>query len=166
MRLFNNVVHIAFRVNDLKRSLDFYCNKLGFDEMFSINCPGTDNDPWLTYVRVTPYQYLELFPITPNNPYDKLTEAKQYRDSTYFHLALMVDNLEDTARELRKRGVIMHFHPTVDSPEVTTDPLCCLEGEDGAHIGWLLDPDGNRIEVMEFTDRSPQRIYELSHPME
>ena len=165
MRLFKNVVHVAFHVNDLKRSLEFYCDKLGFDEMFTINCPGTD-DPWLTYVRVTPYQYLELFPTTENNPYDKITEVRQYRDSTYFHLALQVENLEDTARELRKRGVIMRIHPVPDAPEVTTDPLSCLEGEDGCHIGWLIDPDGNRIEVMEFTDRSPQRIYELAHPID
>lgn len=164
MRLFKNLFHLSFMVNDLEKSLDFYCNKLGFERMFTINCPGTD-EPWLTYVRIAPEQYLELFPVTMNNPYIKLKEAKQYMDSTFFHFALQVESLEDTARELRQRGVEMLINPMNPNEPVTTDPLVCHEGEDGCRIGWLVDPDGNKIEVMEQTGNTTQQQFEREHPI-
>ena len=51
--------HIAIRVKDIDRTLDFYRDKLGFKEMFRLD---RDGKLWLMYLRVTDTQYIELFP--------------------------------------------------------------------------------------------------------
>ena len=51
--------HIAIRVKDIDRTLDFYRDKLGFREMFRLE---RDGKLWLMYLRVTDTQYIELFP--------------------------------------------------------------------------------------------------------
>ena len=50
--------HIAIRVKDIDRTLDFYRDKLGFKEMFRLE---RDGKLWLMYLRVTDTQYIELF---------------------------------------------------------------------------------------------------------
>ena len=42
--------HIAIRVKDIDRTLDFYRDKLGFKEMFRLE---RDGKLWLMYLRVT-----------------------------------------------------------------------------------------------------------------
>ena len=42
--------HIAIRVKDIDRTLDFYRDKLGFKEMFRLEREGK---LWLMYLRVT-----------------------------------------------------------------------------------------------------------------
>ena len=163
MRLFKSLFHISFWVNDLDRTLDFYCNKLGFERMFTVNIKDTD-EPWLTYLRIVPGQYLEIFPISMNNPYIKLKEAKQYIDSTFFHFALEVDSLEETTKELAKKGVTVYYDPVEKKP-LPLVPFDYHHGDDACKIGWIIDPDGNCIELMEQPGGTLQQKFEEEHPM-
>ena len=53
------ITHVAIRVKDVARTLDFYTKKLGFTEMLRLDREGR---LWLVYLRITDDQYLEVFP--------------------------------------------------------------------------------------------------------
>ena len=53
--------HVAFVISDLERSLDFYCNKLGFYRAFNLDREGTPS-PWIVYIQIAPGHFIELFP--------------------------------------------------------------------------------------------------------
>jgi CubicO group peptidase (beta-lactamase class C family)/catechol 2,3-dioxygenase-like lactoylglutathione lyase family enzyme len=59
MKGITQLAHIALKVKDVGKSLDFYVNKMGFPEMFRLEREGR---LWIVYLRVTDDQYLELFP--------------------------------------------------------------------------------------------------------
>ena len=52
--------HVALKVADVGRSLEFYRDRLGFAEMMRLN--HDDGRLWLVYLRITDTQFLELFP--------------------------------------------------------------------------------------------------------
>ena len=162
-----NIAHLAFQVRDLEQSLKFYCGRLGFVEKFRINIevliPGAQArhqagevsgmdfetylaalkshsaDPWLVYLEVSPLQFIELFPDYFGGGAGKTTGAQGY-----LHLALEVDDIDKARRELLEKGA------TLDS-EVT-------RGGDNTYQFWMSDPDGNRIEVMQYTPQSLQLV--------
>jgi len=126
---FNSLGHVAFRVNDLQRSLDFY-SKLGFPEFLRLT--QTDGKPWIAYLRVTNELYLELF---PGGDGGKATGPEH---TGVHHLCLTTDDIEATAAHLAGVGIAL------------TSPLNpTRRGVDGNRGMWIADPDGNRIEIME-----------------
>ena len=52
--------HVALKVADITRSLAFYRDRLGFEEMMHLD--HDDGSLWLVYLRITDTQFLELFP--------------------------------------------------------------------------------------------------------
>ena len=120
--------HIAIRIKDLDRSLDFYVNKLGFEEMFRLDKDGA---PWIVYLRVTDDQYVELFPWGEGDR-APATEAVGYN-----HMCFTVDNLDAVIARLTERGV-----PLTRPKKVAIDRNA---------QAWVEDPDGNRIELMEMS---------------
>ena len=60
----SQIAHWALKVHDLNRSLAFYRDTLGFEEMLRLsNSEGPAEGHFsLVYLRVTDLQYLELFP--------------------------------------------------------------------------------------------------------
>jgi len=118
--------HIAIRVKDIDRTLDFYRDKLGFKEMFRLEREGK---LWLMYLRVTDTQYIELFP-------EAVGERAPARDANGLnHLCLEVDSLDGALAELQKTGVTITREKQM--------------GADGNLQAWIEDPDGNRIELMQ-----------------
>jgi catechol 2,3-dioxygenase-like lactoylglutathione lyase family enzyme len=133
--MITGIGHVAFRVTDLGRALDFYCGTLGFREAFRLERDG-EPSPWIVYLQVAPGQFLELFPggtgaVTPRS-----------RAAGYNHYCLVVDDLRATLRELEARGLTVAGEP--------------VRGQDLNWQFWIEDPDGNAIELMEVTAASPQ----------
>jgi lactoylglutathione lyase len=126
---FNNLGHVAFKVNDLQKSLDFY-GKLGFPEFLRLT--EEDGSPWIAYLKITDELYLELFPGGDGG------RATGPEHTGVHHLCLTTDDIEATAAHLSKVGV------PLTSP---LDPN--KRGVDGNRGMWVTDPDGNRIEIME-----------------
>ena len=60
MAAITGIGHIALKVHDIGRSLDFYRDRLGFPEMMRIDKP--EGGLWLVYLRVTDEQFIEIFP--------------------------------------------------------------------------------------------------------
>src|SRR5947209_13280613 len=126
--MITGIGHIAFRVTDLDRSLDFYCAKLGLREAFRLDGEGRPS-PWIVYLQVAPGTFLELFP--------GATEAGPVPgdEAGYNHFCLAVDDMEATLRDLAARGL-----PLTGSPEM---------GLDQNWQYWLSDPAAHRRALMQ-----------------
>jgi len=126
--------HVAIKVTDLDRSLDYYVNKLGFAEMMRLN--KDDGSVWLVYLRITDDQYLEVFPGAEND------RAPGWNANGLNHVCLTVDNIDPVLAQLAAKGLTLLL------------PL--KTAIDGNRQAWLEDPDGNRIELMEMAPDSLQ----------
>lgn len=127
MAAFNNLGHIALKVQNLEASVAFY-EKLGFPEFLRLL--EDDGTPWIVYIRFDDNLYLELFPGG--------TGAAETQGTGVNHLSLTVDDIEETERHLRKAGIPL---------TAPLDPS--RRGLDHNRGMWIADPDGNRIEIME-----------------
>jgi len=126
--------HVAFRITNLEKALDFYCHKLGFTESFRLEREG-DYSPWIVYIQVSNNQFLELFPGAQGE--------NQLRPPVgYNHFCLVVDDLQATLQDLAARGL-----------EISGSPQ---QGLDTNWQYWIADPDGNPIELMQIMPDSPQ----------
>lgn len=126
--------HVAFRITDLEKSLDFYCQKLGFKEAFRLEREG-EYSPWIVYIQVAPNHFIELFPGAHG-------ENTSRGPVGYNHFCLVVDDLQATLRDLAARGLTIE-----DGPK---------QGLDHNWQYWINDPDGNAIELMQIVPESPQ----------
>jgi lactoylglutathione lyase len=130
----NGIGHVALKVADIGRSLEFYRERLGFAEMMRLN--NDDGSLWLVYLRITDTQFIELFPGGQGShaPGSEVTAVN--------HFCLESDDLDATAARLREAGVRLTVEPKM--------------GLDGNRQCWIEDPDGNRIEFMQMSPDSMQ----------
>ena len=167
---YHNLAHIAFNISDMEAALNFYCGKLGLTRSFEMSFgtfyeklkqdiannavpPFIDGEtrlkelepirdrPWMVYLQAAPGQFLELFYTYNEEPLLGDTSQK----CGYQHMCLEVEDIHQAWNELTRKGVV----PTT---EITL-------GLDGSYQFWIADPDGNRIELMQYTDQSLQRIF-------
>lgn len=124
--------HPAFACHDLDASLAFYAT-LGIDESFHLL--HDDGSVMLVYLHVGGDRFIELF---PGGPAPKERTGK----ASFMHICLAVDALGATVDDLRAKGVTIDVEPTM--------------GLDFNMQAWITDPDGNRIELMQYSPESPQ----------
>jgi len=125
--------HVALKVADVGRSLEFYRDRMGFAEMMRLN---RDDRLWLVYLRVTDTQFLELFPDGDGD------RAPGSAATAINHFCLECDDLDAAASALRAAGIPLSVEPKT--------------GADHNRQCWIEDPDGNRIEFMEMAPDSMQ----------
>jgi lactoylglutathione lyase len=125
---FNSLGHVALRVNDLDASLDFYA-RLGFPEFLRLN--EEDGSPWICYLRITDDSFLELFPGADGS------KVPNSRRPGVNHLCLTTEDIEAAEAHLKRVGVAL------EAPRNPNRGVDCNRGM------WVVDPDGNRIEIME-----------------
>ena len=134
MQGITGIGHIALKVHDLDRSLDFYRDRLGFAEMMRINYP--DGRLWLVYLRVTDTQFIEIFPGAENE------RAPGWDGNAITHVCLEVDDLDAVVAQVEKAGIKLLIEKKIAG--------------DGNRQAWIEDPDGNRIEFMQMLPGSMQ----------
>lgn len=126
--------HVAFKVSDLDKALDFYCNILGLKEAFRIN--NDEDQPNLVYIKINGDNFIELFPGGQGESvYDNAKTG-------YKHVCLLVDDMEATLKQLSDRGLDISGQPN--------------QGKSGCIQYFITDPDGNRIELMQIIPGSMQ----------
>lgn len=126
--------HVALKVADIGRSLEFYRDRLGFAEMMRLI--HDDGTLWLVYLRITDTQFIELFP-------DGEGDRAPGKDRTAVnHFCLECVDLDATAAALHDIGIALTVEPKT--------------GADRNRQCWIEDPDGNRIEFMEMAVDSMQ----------
>ena len=86
---------------------------------------------------MTDDQFIEVFPGAETEQ-----AAASWHANGFGHLCLMVDDLNAVVTELKGKGVTMMIEPK--------------SGADGNSQAWLLDPDGNKIELMQMHANSQQ----------
>lgn len=133
MRGITSIGHVAIRVKDIKRSLDFYVNKLGFKEMFRLD---RDGKLWIVYLRVTDSQFIELFPEAIG---DRSPPAEAIGLN---HLCLNVDDIDLVVGQITAKGIPLYRPKKM--------------AVDRNYQAWIEDPDGNRIELMQMASDSMQ----------
>jgi lactoylglutathione lyase len=133
MKGISSLAHVALKVKDMDKSLDFYVSKMGFPEMFRLH---RDGKLWIVYLRITDDQYLELFP-------DGVGDRAAGRDATGVnHFCLGVDDIDVVVDGLTRAGI----------PLTTNKKM----GADYNFQAWIEDPDGNRIELMQMMPKAMQ----------
>ena len=118
-------LHTMVRVSDVDRSLDFYCNQLGFREVRRMENPQG--------------RYTLIYLAAPGNEDEdaqlELTynwDPEPYGEGRNFgHLAYEVDDIYATCDRLMKHGVIINRPP-----------------RDG-HMAFIRSPDNISIELLQ-----------------
>ena len=134
MAAITGIGHIALKVYDLDKSLDFYRDRLGFREMMRIDKP--EGGLWLVYLRVTDDQFIEIFPGAEN------ARAPGWNGNAITHVCLAVDDLDAVVDRVTAAGI-----PLLIDKKTAVD---------GNRQAWIEDPDGNRIEFMQLSPDSMQ----------
>jgi glyoxylase I family protein len=125
-----NMAHACFIVADLERSLHFYQDGLGLPLAFDFkNEKGGRRG---VYLHLGGRNFIELFVGEVAEP----AKAQSFR-----HICLEVDDIQATVADLRNKGI------EVSEPKY---------GIDCSWQAWITDPDGNRIELHDYTPESWQ----------
>lgn len=133
--------HVGLRVADLERSLAFYA-AVGYDVVGD--------------VPDTPIGHLTMLKL----PGDEFVTIELVRDparddvppgTALSHFVITVDSMDTTVTELAARGV------DVDAP---TSP----DGSEDFLTTWIIDPDGNRIELVQWPSGHPDGMTAADWP--
>ena len=125
--MFKRIAHVCLNVKNLSKSINFY-NKLGFEKVFKYTKKSKD---FGAYLKIAENNFLELF---ENPDIDK-------SGNSGFHFCLETDNMDETI-EFLDMNCIEHTEKKT--------------GHDGSLQIWLIDPDGYRFEVHQYTKNSSQ----------
>jgi lactoylglutathione lyase len=120
-------LHCGLRVQDLDRAVEFY-RAVGYRELGRVTTP---DDELIVFLRLPedPFVALELV-------YNERIE--RYEAGTAFsHLVIQVDSLDAELGRLAGQGIAL------DGPHLPGGP-------DGPKTCFLTDPDGHRIELVEW----------------
>ena len=151
---FNCMMHVSFFTDQMDVMRDFYDNKLGGKlkvltkykaYLHSENRPAmkaiAEVDPervFSCYIELAPGQFIELFPKAEGQgSHDRWNE-----NLGYSHYALTVDDIYKTREELLAVGI---------TPDTEIS-----KGPSGTYQMWVCDPDGNKFEIMQYTEDSYQ----------
>ncbi len=138
--------HTGFQVADLERSLAFYRDLLGFEEIWRRVVDAEYIGELVGYPGLTLHQALLRIPGT-----DHCLELLDYRDVERTpidtrtanpgtaHICLMIDDLAELHEQLTAAGV-----------EFVGGPLAPTIGPNvGRLVAYMQDPDGIRIELID-----------------
>jgi lactoylglutathione lyase len=120
-------LHTAYRVRDLDASLDFYTT-LGYSKVGRVEM---DDGSSLTMLKFPSEDVVTLE--LAHHPAERPVEI----GTGFSHIVVQVHNLADTVEALSRSGL---------SP----GPIERPGGPDGPQTSWLTDPDGYRIELVQW----------------
>ena len=120
--------HVGVFAKNFDESYNFYTKTMGFREAFSLR--DKDGKPTVTYLQINRDTFLELAAATG----DRMPGVS--------HVGILADDLNGTVAALRQRGV------KVDDPRT---------GATKAPLTSVIDPNGIRLELLDFTPDSLQR---------
>ena len=152
--LFQSIMHVTFFAKDLHATMAFY-EKLGCQMKMAVKYKAYANRPdspyyeqakqtpeayCIVYFEVAPGQFIELYPASLNQkPHPAFNEQIGYS-----HFGVIVADIQKTRAFLIEKGEDIDVEPKI--------------GNSHTWQMWIHDPDGNRIEIMQYTKDSYQVI--------
>lgn len=156
--------HVAFKCRNIKKSEEFYCEILGFTRKFTMTYSDLaeaakqraidhNYEPpkemiealsqkadktWFVYLQICSNQFVELFEAGDATEMS-IPDDKHFN---YQHMALIVDGIENVRDELIEKGV-----------EIDIELDRSVDSNSGF---WIHDPDGNKIEIIQYSENAPQ----------
>lgn len=144
------ITHCSFYCKDFEKMLSFYRDTLELEQLFTLRNP--DGSPWLAYLKVTDRQYIELFTDTYDGDND-------WRTFSFTHISLIVEDMFEATRALERKGVLITRGPSAEAEPLRIPYVAATdyrEGACGSLTAWVQDPEGNEIELMQYTPVSMQ----------
>ena len=137
--MIRQLAHLNFMTNDLSKIIDFYVNKLGMKVKFTLD--NKEGKPFGYFFECGNSTFLEFFDQAMavemwGGRVEELNIGTRYR-----HFCLEVTGLDEYCQMLRSKDVAVS--------EISM-------GIDNSLQAWIADPDGNAIELMEYTPLSMQ----------
>ncbi|HEQ71363.1 MAG TPA: VOC family protein [Spirochaetia bacterium] len=137
--MIRQVAHTCFYTDQLDTMKEFYAEKLGLRYAFPMKNP--EDKIFGIYLDAGNSTFIEIFDREGAQKMWGGEDTSITRGTSYRHLCFEVTGLNDYRAELVKKGIPV-TEPTV--------------GLDGSRQAWITDPDGNPIELMEYTHKSEQ----------
>jgi catechol 2,3-dioxygenase-like lactoylglutathione lyase family enzyme len=135
------LAHICFKTNRVEEMLRFYKEVLALSIRFSFK--NKNGEDFGYYFDLGNRTFLEIFDQkgAARQWGGDVKELEQKPGTPYQHFCLEVEDLAGFCRMLKDKGVAV--------TEIRV-------GMDNSRQAWITDPDGNRVELMEYTERSLQ----------
>jgi catechol 2,3-dioxygenase-like lactoylglutathione lyase family enzyme len=124
--------HFAFEISDLRASIDFYTNQLGFQLQYMFT---DENEHETLAILALDGGKLELIQVLSNANEPKLFEPQFVRPHFCPHLALESDDFEKTLAHIHANGLEI-IHGPLEIPGL-------------AKWLYICDPDNNVIEFFQ-----------------
>ena len=125
-------LHTMVRVNDIDKSLEFYCDGLGLEEVRRIE---SEQGRFTLVFLAAPGDSDAQIEMTYNWDGDKLGEGSR----NFGHLAYAVEDIYQTCQKLKDGGVVINRPP-----------------RDG-HMAFVRSPDNISIEILQKGGAKPLR---------
>ncbi len=119
---------VGIRVSDLQEARQFYTGILGFEEAFSLRAP--DGAVQRVFLKINDEQFIELWPGLPAGENMRLV-----------HVAIQTTDVRRLREMLQAKGL---------------SPSSSERRADGTLGFWLRDPEGTRLEFVEYLADSLQ----------
>jgi lactoylglutathione lyase len=134
-------LHLGLRVAGRERSLAFY-EAVGYEVVGSVPATALGH---LTMLKLPEDEFVTIELVS--DPPD----GRRVVGSTLSHFVIKVESLCATMEALRSKGV------DVDGPEPVDQPS-------GPQTAWITDPDGNRIELVQWPPGHPDGMTATDWP--
>lgn len=151
--MFQTLMHVSFYVKNMNKMKDFYENVLGAKVKMAVkykaylNQPGSGfyqgaltkpEDYCIVYFEIAPMQFIEFFPA-----YEGIEEHDvPFKHLGYSHFGVITEDIHALREELVSKGVHIDTEPKI--------------GNSHTWQMWISDPEGNKIEFMQYTPESFQ----------
>ncbi|MBR3349306.1 MAG: VOC family protein [Solobacterium sp.] len=152
--LFESLMHIALFTDRMEEMIRFYTDVLGGKTKAVVRYEVYKNRPdrpamyeiaqkdpqkiFNIYIEVAPGQFVELFPKA-----DGQKEHTGWNEHLgYSHYAFLCSDIFETRKILEERG--LQFDTAIS------------KGPSETYQMWAHDPDGNKFEIMQYTENSIQ----------
>ena len=130
-KIIKKIAHVCIFARDLEATETFYRDVLGIEVIFRFMKAGKLIGYYLDAGAAT---HIEVF---------QKTESSFAESNQINHICLEVTNMDEAVAQVRANGV---------------SALDKKLGVDGTWQSWLTDPNGVKIELFEYTDKSLQFI--------
>ncbi|MBC8537145.1 VOC family protein [Feifania hominis] len=159
-KYFKRIAHVSFKCNDFEKMCSFYRDTMGFEQIFTLPYEGAildahrhegfrEGDTWIAYFKINDRQFVELF----NTPYEAKYSIPSY---SFMHFSVLVEDIIAAARHFENKGVQLWAGPKHVKKPYTAPYPGDRRGQCNSYAFYIQDPEGNEIEVMQFTEDSLQ----------